>query len=42
MGKYKDNESEVLDIAKSIREAKYLVHEYLVAFGSGWVIWVKK
>jgi hypothetical protein len=38
-GKYQNHAKEELDTAKDVKDAKYLVGEYRLAFGSGWTIW---
>lgn len=40
IGTYK-GKTEVLDTAKTLREANYLASEYRMAFGSQWVITIK-
>ena len=42
MGKLKGSEAEELDTADTKKEALYLQGEYIMAFGSGWRIWIKK
>lgn len=38
-GRYKNGESEVLDDAVDEKDADYLVNEYRMAYGAGWIIW---
>jgi len=38
-GRYKNKEAEIIDTAKNPKEAQFMVGEYRMAFGSGWVIW---
>ncbi len=34
--------TEELDTADTLKEAKFLVGEYKMAYGAGWTIWYKK
>ena len=38
-GKYENNQPEKIDMATNKQEANYLVNEYIIAFGKGWIIW---
>ncbi|KKL85647.1 hypothetical protein LCGC14_1952620 [marine sediment metagenome] len=39
MGRY-NGDTEELDSADSEQEAKYLLNEYRMAFGAGWILWI--
>lgn len=41
MGKYRGR-TEELDSTDSKANAKYMVHEYQLAFGAGWSVWIKE
>lgn len=42
MGQYQGQAPEEIDTADSKQSAIYLKNEYILAFGAGWRIWVKK
>ena len=33
---------ETIDTAETYKEAKYLLNEYRIAFGSGWKLWISQ
>lgn len=41
IGKYRGR-TEVIDEAETKKEARYLLAEYRMAFGEGWVLWVEQ
>ncbi len=41
LGKYQ-GETEVIDQAETLQEAKYLVGEYQLAYGNQWRVWYRK
>lgn len=40
MGKYQGREAEEIDSANTMKDAQYLLQEYLMAFGPGWRLWI--
>ena len=42
MGKYRNHPKEEIDTADSLREAKYLLGEYQIAYGNDWNLSIKK
>lgn len=34
--------TEEVDTAETMSDARYMVREYRLAFGSGWVLWIKR
>lgn len=41
MGKAKGIPTEEIDSAETRESAKYLLQEYQMAFGMGWMLWIK-
>ncbi len=42
MYKYKNQKPEEIDSADTYKDAKYLLHEYQMAYGSGSSLWIKR
>ena len=40
--RYKGLGYEIVDECDTIETAKYLVHEYSIAFGQDWVVWFEQ
>ena len=38
-GRYKNAAPEIIDTAESMKDAEYLVGEYRMAYGQGWLVW---
>ena len=38
-GRYKKAAPEIIDTAETLKDARYLVGEYRLAFGQDWLIW---
>ncbi len=41
-GQYQGGEAEEIDTAADRKEARYLIGEYRLAFGAGWVLWMQR
>ena len=41
IGKLEDFDIEVIDSADTYNEAVYMLGEYEMAFGNGWILWIK-